>query len=303
MGARCVGLICLVTVLAVWQAGAAEPTGVTPQSTDAAALMKRGTEYAARKDYKDALSDLEKACELVPRDPDCFYQLGSVQAQSGHSDLALQAFNKTLELKPDDVPALLVRARLSSNDHTRSKKDLDAIDRIVTPEDDRRLETGLSYDAIGELPAAIHQYDLWLASHVDAGVRRVIALDARCRTLAEADQNLDQAQKDCDDALRQLDTGNDGRGSAYYIRQHSEPNPDILASRALVELRRGEFDKAIKDYDDAVAERPKTAEYRFARGLAELRAGRQGKGRADIAAATALQQDVATRFAAWGLKP
>jgi tetratricopeptide (TPR) repeat protein len=298
-----IGLIGLLMMLSVWRTGAAELKNVADQPADAAALMKRGTEYAARKDYKDALADLEKACELAPREPDYFYALGSVQLQSGHPDLALQAFNRTLELKPDDVPALLAHARLSSDDHARSKKDLDTIDRIVAPEDDQRLETGLSYDAIGELPAAIHQYDLWLSSHIDAGTRRVIALDARCRALAEADQNLDQALKDCNDALRQLENGNDVRGSAVLIRQHAGANPDILASRGLAELRRGDFDRAIKDYDDAVAARPKTAEYRFARGLAELRAGRQAKGQADIAAATALQKDIAGRFADWGLKP
>ncbi len=303
MSARGVALGCLVMMISVGRLGAAELTNVSDPPADAAALMKRGTDYAARKDYKDALLDLEKACELAPREPDCFYELGTVQLLSGHPDLALQALDKTLELKPDDVRALLLRARASSNDHARSKHDLDAIDRIVTPEDDRRLETGLTYDAIGELSAAIHQYDLWLTSHVDAGVRRVLALDARCRALAEADQNLDQGLRDCNDALRQLDRGDDVRGSAYLIRQHSQANPDILASRGLVELRRGEFDRAIKDYDDAVAERPKTAEYRFARGLAEQRAGQPAKGRADIAAATALQPDVAQRFAAWGLKP
>jgi Flp pilus assembly protein TadD len=88
-----------------------------------------------------------------------------------------------------------------------------------------------------------------------------------------------------------------------FLRLHTRDNPDVLASRGLVQLRRGEFDRAIKDYDEAVAGRPKTAEYRFARGLAELRAGRQAAGQADIAAATTLQKDVGAHFAAWGLMP
>jgi tetratricopeptide (TPR) repeat protein len=302
MGMRCVGLICLVMMAPVWRAGAAELKKVVDGPPDAAALMKRGTAYAARNDFKDALPDLEKACELAPREPDYFYELGRVQWQSGHSDLALQAFDRSIELKPDDVPALLARARLRFNDHARSKEDLDTIDRIVAPGDDLRLEVGLTYDAIGELPAAIHQYDLWLDAHLEGG-RRALALDARCRAQAEADQNLDRALKDCNEALMRLDSSAAIPDNASLIRPHVRENPDILASRGLVWLRRGEFDRAIKDYDDAVAERPKVAEYRFARGLARLRAGRQAQGQADIAAAIAMQKDIAERFAAWGLKP
>jgi tetratricopeptide (TPR) repeat protein len=304
MGVRCVGLICLVMMVPAWRAGAAELKSVADRPADqAAALAQRGVEYAARKDFKDALSDLEKACELAPGKPEYFYALGHVQWQSGHPDLALQSFSKTLELKPDDVPALLARAQLRFKNPRLAEADLDAIDRIADSQDDDRLEVGLTYEAIGVLPAAIHQYDLWIASHYEAGARRALALDARCRAQAEANQNLDQALTDCNEALRQPGEDTGVLPSGTFIRPHMQDNPDILASRGFVRLRQGDFDRAIKDYDDAVAGRPKTAEYRFARGLAELRAGRQAKGQADIAAATAMDKGVAARFAAWGLKP
>jgi Tfp pilus assembly protein PilF len=160
---RSVAMICTVMIVSAWRTEAAELKTVADQSGDAAALMKRGTEYAARKDFKDALVDLQKACELAPREPDCFYELGMVQWHSGHPDLALQTFGKTLELKPDHVPTLLARAQLSFKDHARAKQDLDAIDRSVDPEDDVRLDAGLTYEAMGELPPAIHQFDLWIA--------------------------------------------------------------------------------------------------------------------------------------------
>jgi tetratricopeptide (TPR) repeat protein len=292
--------VCLLMIASAWWAGAAEPASAADQSKDAAALMRRGTEYAARKDFKDALPDLEKASKLAPQ-PDYLYELGYVQWQSGHPDLALQSFNETLELKANHVPALLARARLRSKDHTSAEADLDAIDRIAGPNDDTRLDIGLTYDAIGELPAAIHQYDLWLGSHHE-DARRALALDARCRALAEANQRLDDALKDCKEAIRRLHSTS-VEGPDQFIHIHPQDNPDVLGSRAFVQLRLGQFDRAISDYDAAIAARPKTAEYRFARGLAELRAGREAKGRADIAAATAMDPDVAKRFAAWGLKP
>lgn len=298
---RSAGLICLMMMASAWCAGAAEPVRAADQSKEAAELLRRGTEYAARKDFKDALPDLERASQLAPQ-PDYLYALGYVQWQSGHPDLALQSFDKTLELEPNDLPALLARARLrSSKDHARAEADLNAINRIAGPNDDVRLDAGLTYEAVNDLPAAIHQYDLWLASHRE-DARRVVALDARCRALAEANQNLDAALEDCNEAIRRLHSAT-VEGPDQFIQMHPRDNPDLLGSRGFVQLRLGEFDRAIKDYDRAIAGRPKTPEYRFARGLAELRAGRQAKGRADIAAATAMAPEVAGRFAAWGLKP
>ena len=287
-------------MIATSPAGASGPESASDQSRDAAALMRRGMQYAARKDFKDALPDLEKASRLAPR-ADYLYALGYVQWQSGHPDLAAQSFGKALELKPNDVPTLLARAQMRFKDHASAKADLDAIDRIAGPNDDVRLDLGMTYDTIGELPAAIHQYDLWLASHGE-DARRVLALNGRCRALAEADQKLDEALKDCNEAIRRLHSVT-LEGPDQFIHTHPEDNPDLLGSRGLVQLRLGAFDRAIKDYDGAVAGRPKTAEYRFGRGLAELRAGREAKGRADIAAATALMPDVAERFSVWGLKP
>jgi tetratricopeptide (TPR) repeat protein len=298
---RFVGLIGLLVILAT-AAGAAEVGSPADRSRGAAELMQRGVQYAARGDYKDALPELQKACGLMPSEPDCFYDLGYVQMHSSHPDLALQSFTKALALKPNDIQALLARAQLRYKDRAAAKQDLDVIDGTVEPDDDVRLELGATYETIGDLPAAIHQLDLWLAHHYDAS-DRVLALDARCRAQAEANQNLDQALSDCNEALRQPDTGAYDASNGGFIHPHMRGNPDILAARGLVWLRRGDFDRAIKDYDDAVEGRPKTAEYRFARGLAELRAGRQAKGRADIAAATAMQKDVADRFAAWGLTP
>ncbi len=294
----------LLMTTSAWTVGA-ETQGSTESSPEAAALARSGVEDAGRKDFKDALVNLQKARELAPREPDYVYEIGYVQWQSGHPDLALQSFNQALVLNPNHIPALLGRARLNSKDPARAKADLDTIDRVADPGDDARLDAGLMYEAIGELAPAIHQYDQWLATH-EQNPRRVLALDARCRASGEANQDLDQALKDCNDALQQLaSTTNVARPelSDQFIHVRAQPNPDILGSRGLVWLRRGEYDRSIKDYDGAVDGRPKTSEYRFARGLAELRAGRKGKGQADIKAATAMQPDVAARFAAWGLKP
>jgi tetratricopeptide (TPR) repeat protein len=250
------------------------------QPADAAGFMRRGTAYAVRRDYKDALADLQHACELAPQNPDYLFELGRVQWQSGQRDQATDSFNRVLKLKPDHLSALLARAQL-----THSKGDLRTLDRLLPQEDGLRLQIGALYEFDGAPELAIHQYDLWIRSH-SQDARLPAALNSRCWSLAETNQNLDQALKDCNAALR------------------LQPNTAaFLDSRGLVHLRRGELDRAIKDYDAALALQPKSAGSLYGRGLAELRKGLQEQGRADLSAASALQPGIADRFAHMGLAP
>jgi tetratricopeptide (TPR) repeat protein/predicted aspartyl protease len=257
----------------------------TDQPRDAAGFMRRGTAYAARKDFEHALADLQRAYELAPREADYYYELGRVQWQSGQPAPALQAFDKALELKPDHVAAGLARAQLRLIRHADVKADLDAIDRFAAPEDTLRLRLGGLYEAIGQFSAAIHQYDLWINAHQgDAALAGV--LNARCWVQAEANQNLDRALSDCNAALRL-----------------QPKRAAFLDSRGLVRLRRGEFDRSISDYDAALALEPGLPSSLFGRGLAKLRKGLQAQGSADLAAATAIQPSIADRFAGFGVSP
>lgn len=267
---------------------AASPAGaadLTDQPRDAAGFMRRGTAYAARKDFEHALADLQRACELAPGDADYQYELGRVQWQSGHPDLAVQAFDKALQLKPDHVAAALARAQLRLTQHADVKADLDAVDRFAAPEDTLRLHLAGLYEATGEYSAAIHQYNLWIAAHPqDIGLAG--ALNARCWVQAETNQNLDRALSDCNAAL------------------HLQPkSAAILDSRGLVRLRRAEFDLAISDYNAALALAPRLSSSLYGRGLAQLGKGRQAEGKADLAAASAIQPGIADRFARFGLRP
>ncbi len=255
------------------------------QPTDAAGFMRRGTAFAARKDYAHALADLTHACELAPREPEFLYELGRVRWQSGRPDRALQDFDKTLELKPDYLPALLARAELRLPRHAGVKEDLEAVDRLAAREANVRLVLGNLYEQIDEFAAAVHQYDVWIGAH-GQDAQLPAALNARCWAQAEANQNLDRALKDCDAAL--------------HMRPRSAATLD---SRALVQLRRGELDRAIADYDAALALAPRLPASLYGRGLAKLRKGLQAAGESDLAAARTIQPDISARFASFGLKP
>jgi tetratricopeptide (TPR) repeat protein len=70
-----------------------------------------------------------------------------------------------------------------------------------------------------------------------------------------------------------------------------------------VYLRQGNYDKAIRDYDDALRRQPKSAWSLYGRGLAKLRKGMSAQGQSDIAAATALEPKIAEKAAKYGIAP
>ena len=74
-------------------------------------------------------------------------------------------------------------------------------------------------------------------------------------------------------------------------------------SSRLVHLRRGEFQAALDDYDAVVRADAAYADSLYGRGLARLRLGQSEAGRIDIEAATARDENVASRYAGYGLTP
>jgi tetratricopeptide (TPR) repeat protein len=68
-----------------------------------------------------------------------------------------------------------------------------------------------------------------------------------------------------------------------------------------VQLKIGAFDPAIADYAAAIATNPKDADSLYGRGMAKLKSGDKSGGEADIAAAKAIQPDIADVYADYGI--
>jgi tetratricopeptide (TPR) repeat protein len=95
---------------------------------------------------------------------------------------------------------------------------------------------------------------------------------------------LEQALADCNEALRL-----------------APDDPGSLDSRAFTYLKLGRFEQAIADYDAALARNPREPGSLYGRGLARLRSNNNpAGGRADLAAAKALDPDVAAEFTRYG---
>ena len=77
---------------------------------------------------------------------------------------------------------------------------------------------------------------------------------------------------------------------------------NAYGSRGFVYLKRGDFDLAIADYELRFRLEPKSAHSLYGRGYARQKKGDAAGGSADIAAAKAIQPDIAEVYAKYGLR-
>ncbi|MBV8910973.1 MAG: tetratricopeptide repeat protein, partial [Gammaproteobacteria bacterium] len=256
---------------------------------DAAGFARRAAAFAARHDYAAAIRDLTHACELAPAESDFFYERGMAHWHDRHPDLALADFDQAIKLKPDEVDALMARARLRAQRHDPAEvisPDLDAVDRLAPKEAEVRIALGGLYLEMRNYREALVQYGRWIDSHRGDAINMPRVRNSRCWARALGGLELDRALDDCNAAVSA-----DPKVAAFHD------------SRALVYLRQGRYDKAIGDYDAALALNPKAGWSLYGRGIAKQRLGQTAAGKADIAAATALAPRIAEQAASHGITP
>jgi tetratricopeptide (TPR) repeat protein/predicted aspartyl protease len=270
-------------------AAPAEAGAVAGEQLDAAGYARRGAAETSRHDYRQAILDLTHACELAPTEADYFYERGMAYWDNKQGEPALADFDQAIKLRPNYAAALLARAGLHAAQDARSEviiADLDAASRAVPSNDASRLALGELYQSAGNATASIAEFTKFIDSHNRDEVELAEAFNGRCWTRALAGRELEQALDDCDRAVRRR------RDDASYYD-----------SRGLVHLRMGHYDKAIGDYDAALRLNPKIAWSLYGRGIAKVRKGDVAGGQADIAAAAALDADIAEDAARYDIKP
>jgi tetratricopeptide (TPR) repeat protein len=142
------------------------------------------------------------------------------------------------------------------------------------------LNRGIARRKLGQNAAAEADYSQVI--HIEP--MRFDAFNGRC--FARALQGkLQPALVDCNKALK-----------------ISPNDPYTLDTRGYVNLRLGNYDAAIADYDDAIAQE-KFPESYFGRGVAKLRLGNKTGGNADIALAKQIDPQMAATMARLGIKP
>ena len=72
--------------------------GAMVQPTTVDEFQKRGMAYYARKQYKEAVTDLEKAVSLDGNNIDSYYSLGMVLKAMNKNDAAVSAFKQVISI-------------------------------------------------------------------------------------------------------------------------------------------------------------------------------------------------------------
>ncbi len=89
----------------------AEPTPDEPLFDDkeAGGFYHQGLKWYQKRDYRQAVSELEKAVDIKPDYTEAYYLLGYAYYKEGKMDLAREAFNQAYELDHHYAPHLPVK--------------------------------------------------------------------------------------------------------------------------------------------------------------------------------------------------
>jgi membrane associated rhomboid family serine protease len=158
---------------------------------------------------------------------------------------------------------------------------------LIESSQERARDRAFAYNNRGDAWLAKGDNDRAIADYSEAiqlDPKKADYLNNRCWARAIAGRDLPLAITDCTEAL-----------------QIAPNDANILDSRGFAYLRLGRPEDAVADYDEALRRNPKQATTLYGRGLAKLRKGDVAGGEADIAAAKAIQADIAEQFARYGV--
>ena len=257
--------------------------GAAPRTAGDYALL--GEAHLSRGEPKAAVADLDAAIHMAPDQAAYYVARARAHVANKQPDAALADLGKSLSLDPKNVDALLLRAELRfvHKDRTGATADVTAASALAPAGSTQARSIAALYIRLDQPAAALPMLDDWIRLHSNDAMLGS-ALNERCWARSLSNQMLDDALRDCRKAIRR-----DGK------------NPTYLDSLGLVQLQLGHYPESIKAYEQAVALMPHSAWSRYGLGLAEIRSGQTDAGKADLAAAHALDPKVEARATKYGL--
>jgi len=251
---------------------------------NAVAYGNRGMAYYGNSDLDRAIADFDEAIRLDPKDATAYNNRGA--ARLGKGDRSPIVYRTIVKDSRWRVPKAVFLyksnglAQRDKGDVGLAIADFSEAARLAPKDALIYNNRGAAYVADGDFDRAIADF----SEAIRLDPKYAEAFNQRCYVLAITGQ-AQQALADCEESMR--------------LRPFDDA--DALDSRGFAHLKRGDFDRAIVDYDAALKHHPTTASSLYGRGVAKLRSGDSAGGGADIAAAKSIQADIADQFSRIGV--
>lgn len=292
-------------------AGYAEAIQLQPSSL--LSYAARAGIFRAQGKIELSVGEAESLIAANPTDAHAFMTAGAIDAASGKDSQAMRAFDRAVEISPDEATYLFRSVYRSHTDLAGERADVDAAMKLnpqsisasislakiqsdardyagalatlgvvianQTGNYDLLTERGIVYAKSGQPALAERDFAAARATATSA-----TALNNICWRKATAGVALDTALAECDAAVAEA--------------RHQSA---MIDSRGFVLLRLARYEEAIACYDGALRIRPNSADSLYGRGLAKRRRGQSEEANTDIGKALLVDAHVAERFADYGL--
>ena len=241
-------------------------------------------------DQQAAIAALNRACRVDPRSAEAFAARGRFFEGLRNDKKALVDFDTALRLDPTQTNVRYSRAYILFNHQAQGRerdvavRDLAILDKELPPGSDRRQVMASMYSAFDLSAQQIAELNLWMSLH--GGDDMASRYADRCWARVLLNTELQQALADCNQAL----AGNDHDG-------------ETLERRGWLWLRMGKPDKALADFDKALAIDGVVELSLYGRALAHERLGQAADAKADFAQARQKILNIDSLLARKGLVP
>jgi tetratricopeptide (TPR) repeat protein len=228
----------------------------------------------------DACSAVIKASrDKADKLAEAFDNRGVAYRLKGDYDHAIADYSQAIKLNAKFAAAFVNRGVVydKKGEFDRAIQDYDQAIKLK-PTAEAHFNRGNAYLGKSQYASAIDDYNQAIKLKPDLAA----GFDNRCWARAVVGI-LKPALVDCNEALRLMPN-----------------NAATLNSRGFVFLKMTQFDAAVSDYDAALRIDPMLAFARYGLGLAKLK-NEDATGEADMAAAKALQADIAEEYGRYGI--
>lgn len=216
---------------------------------DAALYRRRAQVYARMNEVENALADYAEAIRLEPRNPEGYSGRGLVHSQKGDYDRALQDYNEALKINPRDDTTLYNRgnAHYFKGEFDRAVRDYSDVIKGDNRNSWAFSNRGKCYAHLAEYNKAINDFTRVLALEP----QNLRALWDRAQAYLELGQ-FDKAIADYTEALK-LDS-----------------NAGLYLDRGCAFARKGNFARALEDFEQGITRDPSNAGGYYLKGNAHF---------------------------------